>query len=165
MSETRKLASLLSEWVEACTLRSIDGMRGYLKGLSLSMPQFGLLMRLYHRGSCDVSEIGRGFGVTSAAASQLVDKLVLAGLVVRTEGAVDRRRRTVGLTERGRDLIAKGFEMWSDWVPELLESLGAEGRRKASELLPSLVAAEKSLPRRSSISVDARCNKRGAVSS
>ncbi len=103
--------------------------------------------------------------MTSAAASQLVDKLVLAGLVVRTEGAVDRRRRTVGLTERGRDLIAKGFEMWSDWVPELLESLGAEGRRKTSELLPSLVAAEKSLPRRPSISDDARCNKRVAVSS
>jgi DNA-binding MarR family transcriptional regulator len=162
----RKLVSLLSEWVAGCTLRSIDGMRGYLKGLGLSMPQFGLLMRLYYHGGCDVSEMGRGLGVTSAAVSQLVDRLAAAGLVARAESPEDRRRRSVTLTAAGRDLITAGFQKWSEWVPALLESLGPQGRKKAGELLPALLAAEKSLPRRRALpGAHGACNKDGAVSS
>jgi DNA-binding MarR family transcriptional regulator len=162
----RKLVSLLSEWVAGCTLRSIDGMRGYLKGLGLSMPQFGLLMRLYHHGSCDVSEIGRGLGVTSAAVSQLVDRLAAAGLVVRTESPEDRRRRGVGLTATGRDFITAGFQKWSEWVPALLESLGPDGRKKARALLPALLAAEKRLPRQHALpGANGACNKDSTVSS
>lgn len=148
MQDNKKITALLSEWVKGCTLRSIDGMRSCLKGLGLSMPQFGLLMRLYHHGGCDVSEIGRGLDVTSAAASQLVDRLEAAGLVARTEGPEDRRRHQVALTERGRSLITKGFERWSEWVPALVDALGPEGRRRAGEALPVLLAAQRGLPRR-----------------
>ena len=55
-------------------------------------------MRLYHKGSCDVTAISRYSGVTNAATSQLVDRLVEKQLVERTENAQDRRMKQLSLT-------------------------------------------------------------------
>jgi DNA-binding MarR family transcriptional regulator len=147
MQDTKKLIALVTEWSKSCTTRSMNGMTRYVKGVGLSMPQFGLLMRLYHHGKSEVSGIGRQFGVTSAAASQLVDRLAQAGYVRRTEDDADRRVRQVSLTDNGRAVIERGFRKGMEWVPGLVEALGAEGRRSISEMLPPLIAAAKKLPR------------------
>ena len=47
-------------------------------------------------------EMIRGLGVTKQAASQLIDTLVLRGYLTREINPDDRRRMTIGLTERGR---------------------------------------------------------------
>jgi DNA-binding MarR family transcriptional regulator len=125
----------------------MDGMARYVKGIGLSMPQFGLLMRLYHHGGCGVGGIGRQFGVTSAAASQLVERLAQAGYVRRAEDDADRRVHQIALTDAGRKLVAEGFKKCLDWVPGLVETMGAAERHMVIETLPPLLAAAKRLPR------------------
>ena len=49
------------------------------------MPQFFLLMHLRHHEHCGISDLSEHMEITNAAASQLVDKLVQAGLLVRVE--------------------------------------------------------------------------------
>jgi DNA-binding MarR family transcriptional regulator len=57
-----------------------------------------------HGGSA-VDVIG-GLGVTKQAASQLIDTLVLRGYLNRDINPDDRRRMTIGLTDRGRAAAA-----------------------------------------------------------
>jgi DNA-binding MarR family transcriptional regulator len=54
------------------------------------------------RGGSPLGEIIAALGVSKQTAGQLVDTLVVRGYLDRTPDAVDRRRLTVTLTERGR---------------------------------------------------------------
>jgi DNA-binding MarR family transcriptional regulator len=92
----------------------------------LSFSQISVLMRLYHGGNSGISEIGSQLGVTKAAASQAVDRLVQLGLIGRTEDPVDRRAKRLALTQRGRTLIEKGIEARSKWIEGLTDALTRE---------------------------------------
>lgn len=62
--------------------------------LALSVRQLleSVFMRLFHGGGCAVQDVGAHFGITSAAASQLAEKLVQAGLV---KDSIEERYRWV----------------------------------------------------------------------
>jgi DNA-binding MarR family transcriptional regulator len=57
-------------------------------------------------GEGPVVDLIRSRGVTKQAASQLIDTLVLRGYLTRDVNPVDRRRLTIGLTERGHAAAA-----------------------------------------------------------
>ncbi len=147
MPDTVETAAAIRSWMEAFTTRSMQEWWRVARKTGISMPQFGLLRRLYHGGECEVHEIGRHFDVSSAAASQLVDKLVQAGLAARSENPDDRRARQVALTARGRALIENGIAESYRWVDDLAAALGPRGRAAVRAVLPLLVDAEASLPR------------------
>ena len=62
------------------------------------MPLLSLPMRLHYGGGCGVNDIGKGFGVSGAAVSQMVERLVQAGLVARVEDPDDRRALVLRFT-------------------------------------------------------------------
>lgn len=82
-----------------------------------------------------MSEISERFEVTPAAASQLVDKLVQSGLIIREEDPHDRRAKLLNLTNKGRDLVQQGIEERYRWVDGLSERLTEEERLQISEAL------------------------------
>jgi DNA-binding MarR family transcriptional regulator len=147
MQETKQIKALLRDWVERFTMRTMHGMSLYARGAGLSMPQFSLLMRLYHTGGCEVHDIGSQFEVSAGAASQLVDRLVQGGLVVRTEDPQDRRVRQIALSDQGRLFIQKGIAERYRWLDDLVEAMGTQDRAGLARWLPSLMEAEKALPR------------------
>jgi DNA-binding MarR family transcriptional regulator len=110
------------------------------------MAQMGLLMRLHHHGGCGVSEIADDFGITAAAASQLIDRLVQSGHVDRSENPQDRRARILDLSKLGREIVDRGMSERFRWVDELAEALPAEVRSAVAETLPALIEAEGRLP-------------------
>jgi len=120
--------------------------RRFVRGAGLSMPQLTLLMRLYHGGGCGVHDLGSGLGVSSAAASQMVDRLVQADLVARAESAEDRRVRMVELSARGRLLIDRGMRRRYRWVDDLVGALAPDAKAFVRKVLPVLIEAEKHLP-------------------
>jgi len=146
MNETNEIRGVIREFIEGIAMRSMRDMTRYVKSTALSMPQFSLLMRLYYGGGCEVHDIGRDFDVSSAAASQLVDRLVQSGLVARTENPEDRRVRQIELSAKGRALVDKGIEQRYRWVDELVSVLSSEERSVLLASLPLLIAAEKRLP-------------------
>jgi len=121
-------------------------MRGwgrFAKSAGLSMPQFGLLMQMHHKGACGMSEVSERFDITPAAASQLVDKLVQGGLVQRVEDPHDRRAKLLNLTDKGKELIQQGIQERYRWVDELGSRLSAEERGKVAEALTLLTEKAK----------------------
>jgi DNA-binding MarR family transcriptional regulator len=126
MSSTKILSEVVREWSEVYMHRSARDFKRFMRETGLSFSQVNVLMRLYHSGKSGVSEIGVQLGVTNAAASQAIDKLVNLELIERTEDPADRRAKLLVLTEKGRDLIGQGIEIRSGWIGGLTNALSSE---------------------------------------
>jgi DNA-binding MarR family transcriptional regulator len=146
MHEKKELRTKLRDWMETFMVRSMQGTGVYLKDKGLSMPQFSLMMRLYHVGECEVHDIGEVFDISAAGASQLVDKLVQNGLVVRAESPDDRRVRRIALTAKGRALIDQGVDQRYRWLDDLLANMTGDDQAAVLKSLSVMLEAEKKLP-------------------
>ena len=105
MTKDIRFSQSIRAWMDIFMQRSMGSWWRFARSTGLSMPQFSLLMQMYHRGACGMSGISERFEITPAAASQLVDKLVQSGFIVREEDPSDRRAKLLNLTAKGRDLI------------------------------------------------------------
>jgi len=141
MSPTKELSEAIREWSEVFMRRSGRDFKRFMDDTGLSFSQVNVLMRLYHGGSSGVSEIGEQMGVTSAAASQAIDRLVLQGLIERSEDPRDRRAKRLVLTPKGRALVESGIEARSQWIEELTQALTPEQQSLTISMLTLLTAA------------------------
>ena len=127
MSPTKVvLTEVIREWSEVFMHRSMRDFKRFMNATGLSFSQISILMRLVHGGNAGVSEIGGQLGVTNAAASQAVDRLVQLGLIERTEDPKDRRAKRLALTQKGRALVEKGVRARSQWIESLTDALTPE---------------------------------------
>lgn len=97
------------EGLEGVLAHIIQGFMSFMKARGLSTPQIHALMYIYHSGECQVSDLGSLTGVSSAAASQLAERLVQQELVERQEDSSDRRTRILRLSGKGRKLIQESI--------------------------------------------------------
>lgn len=147
MSKNDAFTQAIRSWVDVSTHRSMRGWKHFAKATGLSMAQFTIIMQLYHRGACGISEISERFEITNAAASQHVDNLVQAGLIERMEDPRDRRVRQIQLSAKGKSLIEKGMDKRYRWVDQLAKNLSEKDREKTAQALTVLVEAARKLDR------------------
>lgn len=145
MPKPAQITQPLREWMDVFMHRSMRGWSQFAKSTGLSMPQFSILMQLHHKGPCGLSEISGRFDISSAAASQLVDKLVQSGYLERAEDPNDRRAKLLRLSGDGERLVSKGIEERYRWMDELNSKLNADEQAKAAEALEILTKAAQNL--------------------
>lgn len=142
MSPTKVLLTeVIREWSEVFMHRSMRDFKRFMDATALSFSQINILMRLVHGGSTGVSEIGSQLGVSNAAASQAVDRLVGLGFIERTEDPEDRRAKRLVLTHKGRILIEEGVEARSKWIESLTDALTPEQQNMIISALTLLTEA------------------------
>lgn len=103
------LPSTFHKGLEIVLAHIIQDFMSFMKQQGLSSPQINALMYIYHAGQCQVSDIGVMAEASSAAASQLVERLVQQGFVERREDPLNRRMKILTLTGRGKELIHKSI--------------------------------------------------------
>jgi DNA-binding MarR family transcriptional regulator len=145
MSPSNELSQVVREWSEMYMRRSGRDFKRFMDDTGLSFSQLNVLMRLYHGGSHGVSGIGEQMGVSSAAASQALDRLVQLGLIERTEDPTDRRAKRLALTPKGRTLIETGVEARSRWVVDLTDTFSPEQQRLIVSALALLTEAGRAI--------------------
>lgn len=145
MTNSPQFPQSIRSWMDVFMNRSMRSWHLFAKSTGLSMPQFSVLMQLHHKGACGMSEISERFEITPAAASQLVDKLVQGGFILREEDPDDRRAKLLNLTEKGQELIQQGHVERYRWVDELGQKLTAEERAQVSEALDIMTRAAEEL--------------------
>jgi DNA-binding MarR family transcriptional regulator len=123
MSSSERLLRVLTEWTGVLMRASSGDFNRIMRDYGLSMPQLSTMMRLYYHSAGAVSDIGAMLGVTNAAASQMVDRLVQLELIERKEDRSDRRVKKVELTEKGRLLIQKTMDVRRRWMEDLTSRL------------------------------------------
>jgi DNA-binding MarR family transcriptional regulator len=145
MTDSKQVSQSLREWVEATTHRTMRDQAHYVKSLGFSMPQFFLLMRIYYKKQCGISDLSDHMEITAAAASQTVDKLVQGGLLERAEDPNDRRAKQVTLSPKGRDLIEKSITERFRWLDKLVKNLSDEEKIRVNDVLVLLNEAVKNV--------------------
>ena len=92
-----------------------------------------------------MSEVSDRFDISPAAASQLVDKLVHAGYLERTEDPSDRRAKLLTISPQGEELVKQGTEERYRWMDDLISKLSTEEQVKVVEALNILTEAAQKL--------------------
>ncbi len=85
--------------------------------------QMGALFMVSHRGPLTIKDLSQAFGMTSSAATQLVNGLVKGGYLGRKEDTVDRRKISLILTAKGKKAISIAKEHRMKKMIQMLEPL------------------------------------------
>jgi DNA-binding MarR family transcriptional regulator len=145
MTDSLQISQSLRQWMEAITHRTMRDQTRYIKSLGFSMPQFFMLMQVYHKKQCGISDLSERLEITAAAVSQAVEKLVQGGFIDRTEDPSDRRAKQVTLSIKGSELIEKSIAERFRWVDQMAATLNAQEREKVVEALQILTEKTKEL--------------------
>jgi len=129
----------LQNWIEVSMRRSMRNFLRYARESGLSMSQLGALFHIHRMGRSGVTDLGDHLGVTSAAASQMLERLVQQGLILRTEDPDDRRVKRIVLTERGSQTLGDGIRARQGWLDDLAETLSPTEKAQITESLNILI--------------------------
>lgn len=139
MSDQQEFLDLLSTWAEASIHFSMRAFIHHNRDQGFSVSQANTLFRLYHHGAQAVNDLATHLGVTKAAVSQMLDRLVDDGLILRQEDPSDRRSKQIVLTEKGCDAVHQGMQARQAWVDELAGQFDTATRARLAPALATLV--------------------------
>lgn len=129
----------LKEWFDVSMHRSMRNFINYARKSGLSMSHLGALFHIHHRGRSGVTELGEHLGVTSAASSQMLERLVQQDLILRSEDPDDRRVKQIVLTDRGQQILEEGIHARQRWLDDLASSLNEDEKKTIKEALELLI--------------------------
>lgn len=123
MDKSDQFLDTLGSWMRIFMHNSMHRALLYSKECGWSMSQLGTLMVIHKRGATAISDIGEEMGISNPAASQMLDRMVQDGLIIRTEDPTDRRVKLVHLTEKGLEILHGSLQARQSWLPEVAEKL------------------------------------------
>jgi len=129
----------LQSWVEVTMRRSMHNLIRHSKSMGFTMPQVNALFRLHHHDQCSVRDLAEFLGVSDAAASQMVDKLVDQGLILRIEDPQDRRGKLLSLSPEGNTIVQESIKSRHAWVTDLAELFTPEQEMQVQPALLLLI--------------------------
>jgi DNA-binding MarR family transcriptional regulator len=111
-----------------------------LRPYGLSLTQWRALFYLgFRRTGSAMTELADYLVIDRTSLTRAVDKMVAAGLVLRTEPAHDRRMTQLTLTAAGGELRETLMALLNDHCERLVEGIPDEEVRRASRLLETVL--------------------------
>jgi DNA-binding MarR family transcriptional regulator len=101
---TANLGKLLEQFVNRISHRQGKTL-SVLTDQSVTLQQVLLLRRVEQCGKSTTSEIAERMRMSLPAVSQMIDRLFVLGLLMRSESPMDRRRKDVSVTPKGHRLL------------------------------------------------------------
>lgn len=80
-----------------------------------------VLGQLHRRGALTASEIASAERMQPQSLTRVLASLEEQGLIAREQDTSDRRRHTIELTDRGRQLLKEHMRTSDDWLAEAIE--------------------------------------------
>jgi DNA-binding MarR family transcriptional regulator len=109
-------------------------------GSELTLSQLKLLKLINVRQAQTIGDVAAFLGISNAAASKAVDRLVRRSLVRRQEAASDRRIMNLSLTDESRRLLADYESARQRKLEEVFGEIQSEQFYQAAQLLDRLSA-------------------------
>ncbi len=139
MQQADPFVVTLQKWIEVSMHRSIRNFICYARESGLSMSQLGALFHIHRIGSSGVTDLGDHLGVTSAAASQMLERLVQQELILRSEDPSDRRVKQIVLTGKGLQVLQESIRARQGWLYDLAETLSNSEKEAIIAALNTLI--------------------------
>lgn len=112
----------------------------------VTLAQYRALLIVAANGPINLNAVAAALGVHPSNATRACDRLVEAGLLARTESAVDRRRVELSLTAAGRGLINAVTARRRAAIERVLSRMTPEAREGLAAALADFTAAAGVLP-------------------
>jgi len=103
------------------------------------MSQLDAMFHLHHTGSVGVKDLGDHLGVSIAAASQMLERLVKQHLILRSEDPADRRVKKLVVTEQGVQTIQESIRSREAWLDDLAKTLSVDEKAQVVAALHMLI--------------------------
>ncbi len=132
-------APLVQRLIALVNRKSAGESTAFMHASGLTMPQIVVLFAL-RRTEASISELAQRLRMSLPATSQLVDRLVEAGLIDRTEDPADRRVRRISILPAGLRFLERFGELRAREIEDALRSLGADTRALLAAALTRVVA-------------------------
>lgn len=96
-------------------------LRAERTGDGLGSTGVAVLGQLHRRGALTASEIAAAERVQPQSLTRVLASLEEQQLISRQQDTQDRRRHTIELTDRGRQLLKEHMKSSDDWLAEAIE--------------------------------------------
>lgn len=126
-------ASAVEEMVEKRLLEEVADRH-------MTLSQFKLLKMVSQTDARTISDVALFLGISNAAASKAVDRLVRGKLLRRTEGQPDRREIRLSLTEPSRRLLAAYEEKKERKLAHVFRGFPKDELKRTARLLDRISA-------------------------
>jgi DNA-binding MarR family transcriptional regulator len=146
-----EVSQLIGDFMSHLHRRSAGDTLVLMNEAGLTMAQMVALHLLTHMGPVSVSSIAVCLKLSPPATSHLVDRMVVAGLVGRTEDPVDRRHKRIAITATGRELIEGTNDRRTREFTRVLASLTGDAQAQFGKALARVVTELKGLPDRDEV--------------
>lgn len=103
--------------------------------MNMTMPQFLVLVLLHKHGKSSMSYVASELGVTTAAMTGVVERLVRDGFIDREHDKDDRRVVNITLTPKGSKSTKAILENRKKMIMNMFSSISQEDRGKYLEIL------------------------------
>lgn len=110
-----------------------------LAGSGISRSQYSLMTVLGEVGEATMSQLAEKIGLTMGAGTNLVDKLIHAGLVERERSTEDRRIVKVRLTAQGSEVLRSILETCNSDTARFFQTVRPEERTAFIDILRGMV--------------------------
>ena len=139
MQTANRLVAALQQWMDVSMQCSMASFVSYARESGLSASQLGALFHIHRMGTSGVTDLGDDLGVSSSAASQMLERLVQQELVLRSEDPNDRRVKQIVLTDAGRLVLQEGIRARQGWLDDLAGRLTPEEKSQVMAALKILI--------------------------
>jgi DNA-binding MarR family transcriptional regulator len=130
-------------------MRAIKERMRSARAANLSVSQFRMLLFVRRHPGTDLSAVADYMGTTLPSASQLMSRLVAAGMLARTVHPTERRHLQLALTDSGAAALAECDLRTREWLRDRLAGASPEqleGLRAALSDLLSLIEGAPGAP-------------------
>lgn len=135
------LGALIPRWSSVLWLCAMRPMVQGMLQLDLTMSE-SLVLRQLRCQSMTIAEVASYLSITHSAASRVIDRLVQAGYLSRTENPEDRRQKLLALTEQGAALMKDIEGKFTAGIETLASSLSAEEQEQFRGLIAKMVVTQ-----------------------
>jgi len=139
MSVNDQFTSTFHEWIELFMHQSMRGHMHFSREKGLSRSMLGTLFLLNHRDKVRVTDLSEHLGVSSAAASQMLERLVDEGWIQRAEDPNDRRMKKITLTEKGCTVLSESIDARMGWIEDLAANFTADEEEHIASAMQLLI--------------------------
>lgn len=145
MVNDKELLMALHGWIGETMQHSMHDSVHYLKEKELSLSQCSTLFRIHCSEIHTVTDISEDLGISNAAASQMLDRMVQQGLIARIENPEDRRSKQLSLTDKGTSIVKETLNVRDAWMKELVNTMTPREKEMTTETFTMLAQKTKSI--------------------
>jgi len=98
----------------------------FIQETGISHSQLMTLFYLHRNHNVVIKDLANHLGISNPAVSQLIEKLVRSGFVIRIDNPADRREKLLELTDDGKTIVIKAKFAHHQWIQALAETIEPE---------------------------------------